>query len=60
MSYSIGEIAKMLRISRESLRNWEAQGLIPKPNRRPTDIRSYSDEDIEAIKEMLSQKKQIK
>lgn len=60
MTYSIGEVAKMFRVSTQSLRCWEKQNLIPKPYRRPTNFREYSDADIEAIREFLSQKKQTK
>lgn len=56
MPYSIGEIAKMLGVSRESLRSWEKQGLIPKPHRRPTNIREYTDEGIKAIKQFLERR----
>jgi len=53
MNCSIGQVAKMLGISVQSLRNWEKQGIIPKPKRRPTNHREYADADIEAIKEYL-------
>ena len=36
MTYSIGEVAKKLNVSPQSLRNWEREGLIVKPDRRPT------------------------
>lgn len=60
MTYSIGEVAKMFRVSTESLRSWEKQGLIPKPYRRLTNRRQYADDDIKAIREFLSQKYQSK
>jgi DNA-binding transcriptional MerR regulator len=56
MTYHIGEVAKMFDISTESLRSWEKQGLIPKPYRRPTNRRQYTQEDIKAIREFLNQK----
>ncbi|MFC1990017.1 MerR family DNA-binding transcriptional regulator [Chloroflexota bacterium] len=56
MTYSIGEVAKMLRVSNGSLRTYEKQGLIPKPQRRPTGHREYTDEDVKAIQEFLSKK----
>ena len=56
MTYSIGEVAKMLNVSTQSLYKWEQQGFIPKPRRTPTNHRRYSSEDIKAIKEFLSQK----
>ena len=56
MTYSIGEVAKMLEVSSASLRSWEKEGLIPKPYRRPTNRRRYTQEDIKAIREFLNQK----
>lgn len=56
MVYSIGEVAKMLSVSRESLRSWEKQGLITKPYRILTNLRRYTDEDIEAIKKFLEKR----
>ena len=56
MVYSIGEVAKMLKVSTESLRSWEKQGLIPKPNRRPTNQREYTEQGIKAIREFLKDK----
>ncbi len=56
MVYSIGEVAKMMKVCNETLRLWEAKGFIPKPNRRPSGFREYTDGDIQAIREFLSQK----
>lgn len=56
MIYSIGEVAKMLDVSPQSLRTWEKQGFIPKPKRSPTNHRRYGDEAIRAIEQFLSQK----
>lgn len=59
MSYLIGRAAEMLGVSTGSLRKWERHGLIPKPRRRPTSIREYTDDDIEAVKEFLEKKFRI-
>lgn len=56
MIYSIGRAAEILQVSRESLRRWEQQDLIPKPKRKPTDRREYTDDDIKAIKEYLNKR----
>jgi len=56
MAYSISRTAEILEVSTQSLRKWEKQGLIPKPHRRPTDRREYSDKDIQAIKEYLTKR----
>lgn len=56
MEYSIGQVAKMLNVSAESIRNWERQKLIPKCARRPTNVRRFSFEDVEAIRQLLVNK----
>ena len=56
MGYSIGQAASLLGVSKESLRSWERQGLIPKPQRILTNLRRYSDADIKAIREFLTNK----
>lgn len=56
MEYSIGETAKLLKVSTQSLRSWEKQNLIPKPSRRPTGMRMYTDTTIEAIKQFLDKR----
>ena len=56
MRYSIGETAKMLSVSKESIRHWEKQGFIPIPYRRPTGRREYTDEDIQAIRQYLDKR----
>lgn len=54
--FKIGEVARMLQVSIEALRLWERKGLTPKPHRRPTGLRTYSSEDIEAIRKHLKQR----
>ena len=54
MTYSIGEVAKMLEVCPQTLRNWEKLGFIKKVHRRPTNHRRYTDEDIKTIKEYLN------
>lgn len=46
----IGEIAKELDISPKTVRWYEAQGLLPEPERTNSGYRSYSAEDIERLK----------
>jgi len=60
MSYSIGEVAKMLEVSPQSLRNWEVQGFIPKPHRSLTNRRRYGDEDIRAIRNYVNSRNSVK
>lgn len=56
MTYRIGEVARLLCVSRESLRNWEKDGLILKPQRSPTGYRMFSESDIQTIKLFLKEK----
>ncbi len=46
----IGEIAKGLGISPKTVRWYEAQGLLPEPERTDSGYRSYSAENIERLK----------
>ena len=59
MAYSIGEVAKMLRVSTQSLRSWEKERLTPTIDRTPTNRRVYTNEDIMAIQRFLEDKKQV-
>lgn len=54
--YGIGTVARMLRVSPQSLRIWEQQGKISQPQRRPTGMREYTEADIEAIRKYLESK----
>lgn len=46
----IGEIAKDLGISPKTIRWYEAQGLLPEPERTESGYRSYNADDIEHLK----------
>lgn len=54
MTYRIGEVARMMEVSVQSLRRWEEQGFILSIHRSPTNRRIYTETDITAIKEYLS------
>lgn len=56
MIYSIGEVAKRLYVSTQSLRNWERQQLIQKAKRRPTGYRMYDEQDVERIRQFLKER----
>lgn len=45
---SIGEAAKLLRVSKDTLRRWEKKGII-KPHRSPTNRRYYKRETLDYI-----------
>jgi DNA-binding transcriptional MerR regulator len=57
MTYRIGEVARMLEVSTASLRSWERHMFIPRPHRSPTDRRLYCNEDIQAIRDYLTERK---
>lgn len=57
---SIGEAAKYLGISRDTLRRWEKKGMI-KPNRSPTNRRYYTQSLLdEAMEKKQSRQKSLK
>ena len=49
MSYTIGELAKKLGITKDSLRYYEKEGLLPHIKRDSSGHRVYSDSDMEWI-----------
>lgn len=50
MTYSIGEISKMLNISASTLRYYDKAGLLPLVNRTASNIRVFDDADVECLK----------
>lgn len=50
MTYSIGEISKMLNISISTLRYYDKKGLLPLVNRTSGNIRVFDDTDVECLK----------
>lgn len=49
MGYTIGQVSWALNIHQSTLRRWEREGKIKPPARRPSGMREYSREDVEAI-----------
>jgi DNA-binding transcriptional MerR regulator len=54
----IGAVANEIGVSVTSLRRYELEGLIPKPERTITNRRSYTDREILAIKIAIGKKHQ--
>lgn len=50
MSYSIGQVSKMLNLSVPTLRYYDKEGLLPLLERTETGIRKFNDIDIESLK----------
>lgn len=50
MTYSIGEVSKMLDISVSTLRFYDKEGLLPLVNRTLGNIRVFDETDIECLK----------
>ncbi len=50
MSYSIGEVAKMLDLTVPTLRYYDKEGLLPLLERTESGIRKFNDIDIESLK----------
>ena len=53
MNQRIGDVAKELKVSVQSIRVWENKGLIPKPNRTPLGHRQYTDQDLQTLRNWL-------
>lgn len=49
MTYSIGEVSKMLDITVSTLRYYDKEGLLPLVNRTEGNIRIFDDTDIECL-----------
>ena len=55
MNYSIGQIAKQVGVSEETLRRWEANGLIPSAKRKYiVKWRVWTNEDLEFIGQYIA------
>lgn len=54
--FSIGETARRVGRSANTLRIWERQGLIPKPLRDSTQRRLYTEEHIQAIQRVIDKR----
>lgn len=50
MTYTIGEVSKILNISISTLRYFDKEGLLPLVNRTSGNIRIFDDTDIECLK----------
>lgn len=44
-----GDLARMARVNRETIRFYEKQGLLPKPERTPSGYRLYSKTDLDRL-----------
>lgn len=54
MKYSVTVAARILGVSPDTLKRWEKEGKIPRPERTFGDHRRYSADDIERIRQMAS------
>jgi DNA-binding transcriptional MerR regulator len=56
---STGQIAEILGITKKTLKNWLKAQLISEPERNPVNrYRRWTLQDLEAIRRMLSERKQ--
>jgi len=53
--YKINRLAKELGVSIQTIKNYEAEGILPKAKRDPKGWRYYSREDIIKIKALYQQ-----
>jgi excisionase family DNA binding protein len=52
---TIGEVARRLGVSSDSIRRWEDEGKIPKPRRTCGGWRTYTDSEIDELKKAVAQ-----
>ena len=50
MTYSIGEMAKILGVNPSTLRYYDKEGLLPFVKKTPSGLRNFSDQDIELLR----------
>lgn len=50
MTYTVGEVAKLLSVAPSTLRYYESEGLLPEVERTESGRRRYSDRDVEACR----------
>lgn len=50
MTYSIGEVAKMLNLTIHTLRYYDKEGLMPFVQRTPSGTRIFTESDVNALK----------
>lgn len=61
--YRINELATRLKVCTETIKRWEAKGLIPAPNQRSTSLskkhrqRLYTEEEMNNIAKILTEGK---
>jgi len=48
MRYKIGQVAKLLSVSIETLRSWDKKGIVV-PKRTPTGHRYYTQEQVDEL-----------
>jgi DNA-binding transcriptional MerR regulator len=53
LDYTIGQLAKLVKCSASSLRNWEKEGKIPQAKRTLGGHRRYTDTHVEAIASVM-------
>ena len=52
MIYKIGEVARMLNVSKSTIYKWETEGLI-KPYKSPTFHRRFDEKHVREMKKLL-------
>jgi DNA-binding transcriptional MerR regulator len=58
---STGQVAEILGITKKTLKNWLKAQLISEPDRNPVNrYRRWTLQDLEAIRRMLSDRKQLR
>ena len=54
MEMRTGEVARLVSRHPDTIRSYEARGILPTPRRDPSGWRTYSEQDLALIKAILS------
>lgn len=54
--YTIGQLAQLANINIQTIRFYERKGIIPKPDRKPSGYRLFTDDDVKRLNFILLSK----
>jgi DNA-binding transcriptional MerR regulator len=55
--YTVGDVAKMLKVNKRSLQNWSIGGKIPDRREKMSGYRIYTKRDIEKIRKIITRER---
>jgi Hg(II)-responsive transcriptional regulator len=48
-NYTIGQLARKVNVNIQTIRFYERKGILPKPNRKPSGYRMFTEEDVKRL-----------